>query len=165
MAFWDFLFKGSEKPSPSDIVKNDLIKEIFQGGIYQDGAGRWRIKRELLWPFFNDDPELWLCIIPNTNSMDPVFDKEHINIYMKGYTAPDHSLLIQWLANEWTFKRMANIIVYQPGPYTPVVHRLKKVEDVYPNRRWTFLGDNSAGTDPHRATDQEIKWVLIGTIY
>lgn len=165
MAFWDFLFKGSDKPSPSDIVRNDRFTEIFTGGIYKDGQQRWRIRRELLVPFFNEDPELWMSEIPNTNSMDPVFDTEHNNIYMRGMTVADQSLLIQWLAREWTQKRMANNIVYQPGPYQSIIHRLKNIEGVTPNRRWVFRGDNSPGTDPHKATDQEIRWVLIGTVY
>ena len=165
MGFFDFLFKGGDKPSPSDIIRNDRFEEIFTGGIYSDTNGRWRIKRELLHPNFNDDPELWLSPIPDTNSMDPVFDSEHNNIYMRGVNVADQSLLIQWLAYEWTQKRMANNIIYQASPYSLIIHRLKKVEGRPPLRRWTFMGDNNTGTDPHKATDQEIKWVMIGTIY
>jgi len=154
-----------ERPSPSDIV-NDAIG-LLTGGITKSIDGYHRIDKTLLDIPFAEDPRLWICPIPDTNSMDPLFDHGHSNLYMRGVNAPDQRLMVNWIADQWD-DGMANIIVYKLTGYS-VVHRLHDIQLVghpgHEERAWWFKGDNNIRKDPHPARDSEIKWLYIGTIF
>lgn len=163
--FLSKLFTGTiERPSPSDILRREVASYLFTGGVYLDPHGQWRVKRELLRVPFELDPDLWLCMIPDSNSMDPILDAEHDNLYLKGRTLDDQRRLVEWLALEWETKRAANVIVYQT-PQMYAVHRLIEIKTINGERRWRFKGDNNPTADPGFATDSQIKYVSLGTIY
>ena len=161
---------GMDKPSPSDILKEGYGALFLTDGVRLLKGGPYHVvKRELLNIPFECDPRLWICTIPDTNSMDPVFDSEHINLYIQGFGKTDQKIMVDWLVNEWFYKKSANILVYRTNGVgsTSVVHRLKDIKYGKDNltRIWTFRGDNNRRDDPWKAGDADIQWLLIGTIY
>ena len=159
------LFKsGAEQPSCSNIFKDGIIPQLFQGGVYVGPTGH-RIKREMLNIPLVDDPLLWICPIPNTNSMDPVFDAGHHNLYIKGWTKADQRAIVEFIAMEYT-NGQGNIVVYRPTPqaYNLIVHRLSRITADVDGRWWWFKGDNNATEDPKPVQDEAIEYIYAGTL-
>lgn len=158
------VFVGTvDVPSPSDIIRNDsMISLLVHGGIYVDNKGRHRIKKELLYIPFQDDPQLWICSIPDTNSMDPLFDSPHTNLYIRGVDELDMSIMVSWIAVKWQQFGDANILVYRT-PNNYAVHRLVEIKGS--ERLWYFRGDNNWARDPEPANDEGIEWLMAGVIY
>ena len=159
-------FAGTvDVPSPSDIFLSKEVPELLvHGGIYEDQQGRHRVKKELVAIPFKQDPQLWMSIIPDTNSMDPVFDSPHTNLYMRGIDDGDMVVMVDWLAEQWEQQRDANILVYKTTSVY-AVHRLASIKTVGHKRLWYFKGDNNWSKDPEPAGDEGIEWLLAGTIY
>ena len=156
-----------DRPSPSDVLIQGMAYLWTPSAFYIDASGRLRLKKEFVRIPFNHDPVVWPSGIPGTKSRDPVFDKEHDNLYLQGETPLDQGIMVAWLANEWqnppaVEKPRANIIVYQT-PDIYAVHRLDKIEVDNSGRKWWFKGDNNATRDPSPARDSEIQWVLVMT--
>jgi hypothetical protein len=164
-----FKFKGTvELPSPSDILTPGMAYLTDPGAFYNDGI-RLRLKKEYVIIPFNQDPVVWACSIPDTNSMDPVFDKGHDNLYLQGENPADQGILVNWLAQEWLSppvgeKPRANIIVYRTTSIY-AVHRLAEIKQDIQGRKWYFRGDNNSTRDAGFARDSEIQWVLTMTAY
>ena len=154
---------GGEQPSPSDIFRGEKVSQLFREGTYYESGLYKRVKKELLNIPFEEDPELWISPIPDTNSMDPVFDKGHNNLYIRGFTGIDQQIMINWIALQYA-KGSRDILVYKLGSDRPIVHRVSRMEDDIIGRRWWFKGDNNMVEDPKPATDAEIEWLYAGTI-
>jgi len=150
--------RTQDVPSPSDIVK-DI------GTQYYEMTNRVEIDLNHLNIPFTKPPKIWVSPIPDTDSMDPVFDHGHGNIYIAGSDEDNQNILLEWLSNEWFYDKRANIIVYQLPGQNPIVHRLDHVAWTGKGRKWWFKGDNNISKDPTPASDNDIKWLLIGTIY
>ena len=145
-----------DKPSPSDIFPQDAIS--------QTGTGITIDFRQSSIPF-TKLPSVWISAIPGTKSMDPVFDKEHNNIYIKGADEANQSILIEWLAEEWFTNKRANMIVYRDQDSTLIIHRLSEISISNGMREWRFKGDNNKTEDPCVVYDNQIEWVLATIIY
>ncbi len=156
-----FFSKGLEQPSPSDIVAQDSLEVQY----HADKRISVLILLDQLNIPFTKEPRVWISPIPDTGSMDPVFDHEHNNIYIQGLDAANQAILVSWLFDEWWNKKRANIIIYQLPGSNPVVHRLLKIDIDGQGRKWWFKGDNNRSKDPVPARDENIKWLMIATIY
>ena len=138
-----------EKPSPSDIVK----REAFH---YDDTTGILTIDFTKTNIPFRNVPKLWIPSIPNTDSMDPVFDFGHNNLLISGQDAEDHQRLVEFIAGH-----PGNIAVYQPQN---IIHRVVKIGVDDQGRFFKFRGDNNLTGDPDKIRDDNISHVYAGTI-
>lgn len=165
MCWLSGLFRRTvDVPSPSDVVPRDSI-------YYYETTNRLEIDLKRLNIPFTKPPKIWTPSIPGTKSMDPIFDKEHNNIYIQGADGENQEILLDWLAEEWFEKSMANIIAYRiPGDLSLpaeiyAVHRLSRIISDNKGRKWYFKGDNNATEDSLFARDSNILFLCIGTIY
>ena len=176
MCFW--IFKTTaDLASPSDIFKS--MEFMWTDGAIYETDCTWkpdrhytkpkifRVKKEYVNIPFTEDPILYPSPIPGTSSMDPVFDKEHHNLYMAGGNTDEHKILLNWLEKEWQEPdRKANIVVYEPEDRSKyLVHRLHGIDSDDIGRLWWFKGDNNANKDKLPARDSGIYWVLSNTTY
>jgi hypothetical protein len=171
------IFKTTvNKPSPSDIFKN--MDFMWTNSAIYESECNWtpsyhyvvprilRVKKEYVNIPFNEDPIIWPSSVPGTFSMDPVFDKEHHNMYLAGCSPDEQAIMINWLATEWGQHNKANIIVYESADHTKyAVHRLHDIKSDDSGRLWWFKGDNVAIKDKAPARDSGIYWVLANTTY
>lgn len=138
-----------EKPSPSDIVK----REAFH---YDDQTGILTIDFKLTNIQLDEIPKLWIPSIPDTGSMDPVFDFGHSNLLLSGRNPEDHQRIIDFIAQQ-----PGNIAVYQPQNY---IHRIARVSHDELGRYFKFRGDNNLRDDTNKVRDGDINHVYAGTI-
>lgn len=151
-----------DQPSPSDIVRDDQVISLFTGGtVYHDGV-HWRIRRDVFNIPLAEDMKLWVCSIPDTNSMDPVFDAGHKNLYVWPTNHADKNQLRNWMVEQYNAGNR-DIAVYRNAT-TYAVHRISRITMDKTGRRWYFKGDNNAREDSGYARDSEIEWLYIGTI-
>jgi len=141
------LFTGTiERPSPGDWLPEDAVKE-------------WADK--LSWPKLHVKlgvpPKVWVPMIPDTNSMDGVFDYGNNNILIAGATEADHKTLTGHLS-------VGDIAVYRT-PNFYAIHRIVKIDADSDGKYFKFKGDNNASRDPDKVRESQIEWVSIGTIY
>lgn len=172
MCWLSKFFTGTvERPSPSDIVPEGNIRYDVSAGLILILLGGLNIP-------FTKPPKVWISSIPGTLSMDPVFDKEHNNIYIAGIDNENQKSMVDWLAKEWFDKKMANIIVYRimanpadsPLDFSKAhkiypVHRLSRIKVEAGERKWYFKGDNNITEDPYPAKDENILYLCIGTVF
>ena len=143
------LFTGTiERPSPSDIVPRSSI--AHDANIISIDLGVLNIP-------FTKPPTVWIPSIPDTNSMDPVFDYGHNNILIAGVDEIEQAILC-------AFIKKGDIIVYTMPGKNPVIHRVVAINSDAEGRWFTLRGDNNASNDPHKVRDVNIKWLYIGTI-
>ncbi len=154
--FLKSIFSGTyERPSSSDIVPTDKIT-------YQDGIIKADI-REIIG--LSKSPVMFpLLPIPDSNSMDPDFDTGNKNIYIAGADQADQQCLIDWLYQEY-LKGNKNSVVYQVPGYNPIIHRVYSVFVDKGVRVWRMKGDNNPRPDLLAASDEDIKYLHIGTIF
>ncbi len=153
----DNLTSGGERPSPSDILPRTAISfDPTDNTLLID-------LQKLVIPFIKK-PRVWYPSIPDTGSMDPVYDAGHNVIYIQGAMPEDQQALINWLGDQ----PPGNIVVGgQPGSTDLgwVTHRVFKVGADEDGRTWQLKGDNSAIPDPYVLRDVDIHWVGIAVVY
>ena len=161
-----------ERPSPSDLFITPPL--LWGDGVYNVtsynfsiGAG-WiaRLKKESVSIPFTKDPILYVYPIPDTGSMDPLFDAGHNVFYLAGYDAADMPVLVEWLHERWlAVPPEANIVVYNIPGAMYAVHRIDEVSTDGTGRLWWFKGDNNRVRDPYPARDEHITMILAGILY
>ena len=102
-------------------------------------------------------PKIWVPMIPDTNSMDGVFDYGHNNILIAGSNDDDHQALVAHLV-------VGDIAVYRTSSIY-AIHRIIEIGDDAAGRYYRFKGDNNSTKDPEKIRESQIEWVSIGTIY
>lgn len=138
-------FAGTiERPSPSDWLPSDAIN-IINGSLV---VNLNQIKVKL-----DEPPKVWIPSIPDTNSMDGVFDIGNNNILIAGRNSNDHIKLIAAL-------EVGDIAVYGG-----IIHRIVESNSDEQGRYFSFKGDNNAVNDSGKIRDSQISWISIGTIY
>ncbi len=143
------LFGTVEIPSPSDIMLDTgIVADNYACKVIID-------LRQTNIPFVKQ-PRIWIPPIPDTNSMDPVFDYGHSNILIDGQDEADHRIMLEFL-------KVGDIAVYDNESGQSIIHRI--VEIGYdPQRFFRFKGDNNGSKDPGKIRDSQIKWLYVATI-
>ena len=152
MSIWDFLkqFTGTvERPSSSDIVQDTAITfdEYTQKVIID--------LRQLNIPF-TSPLKCWVCPIPDTNSMDPVFDYGNYNILIQGGDQYNQQMMVNFL-------KVGDIAVYR-HPQMYAIHRIVEIGSDKEGRYFRFKGDNNASKDSYKVRDSMVEWLYCGTI-
>jgi len=142
------------KPSsPSDFMKQESLDAIAQV-----------VKESEFNIPFRTPPKVWTPYIPDTNSMVPVSDFGHNNIYISGVDEADHKSLIEFL-------KVGDIAVYRfPADMTQptkslISHRIVEIGKDKDGRYFKFKGDNNSFKDSQKVRDENIKWASIGVLY
>lgn len=163
---------GMEKPSPADIVKETAISVV--------GARVIIDATQLNIPFTKPPQILPIMMIPDTNSMDGLFDYGNNNLYIKPADEVNHKIMVDWIAQQWlgsgglqTVDAVSRIMTNEtddPGDFTKpylwyAIHRLVEVGQDSNGRYFWFAGVNNPARDPYPARDKNILWLNIGTIF
>ena len=148
MCFLSRLFGTFERPSPGDWVPSVAIS-VSDDKIIID------LKRLNLG--LDETPIVWIPEIPDTNSMDGVFDIGNNNILIAGRNDADQEKLVESL-------RVGDIAVYKtPSMYA--IHRIVEINEDGEGKYFRFKGDNNASKDPDKVRPNQVTWVSVGTIY
>ena len=157
MSYWGNLIKallgirdrpGLERPSPGDWLRPEEI--TFYDGVLRIDLKPLSLLRLGLRETLVYQPNF----IPDTNSMDPVFDFGHNLFLVKGASSEDHVKLVYAL-------EVGDIAVYQTSTGV-LVHRIVAKDF----RIYTFRGDNNAGIkDPYQVRPENILFVSLGDVY
>ncbi len=135
-----------ERPSPSDWLPEESV--------------RWWAEM-LPWSslavHLKESPKIWVPMIPDTNSMDGVFDFGNNNILIAGRNEVDQGKIVDALI-------AGDIAVYRT-PNIYCIHRIVEISSDEYGKYFIFKGDNNPGRDPDRVRSAEILWVSVGTIY
>jgi len=102
-------------------------------------------------------PKIWIPMIPDTNSMDGVFDFGNNNILIAGANKSDHKIIVANIIE-------GDIAVYRTTS-TYAIHRVIKIGNDAQGKYFKFKGDNNYASDPGKVRESEIEWVSIGVIY
>jgi len=144
------IFTGTiERPSPSDIIPSGNIKVT---------GNRVEIDLDNIHIPFVDPIKLYKPSIPDTNSMDPVYDIGHTVIYIKPMSKQNHKILCDSLEE-------GDIAVYCGGGLTTYTHRIIKIGEDEEGRYFRFKGDNNPSTDPFIVRDNQIMYIGFAIIY
>lgn len=148
MCWLDKLFgvSGVERPSPGDWVKEDAIAKWAESIAWQD-----------LNVVLSQKPKLWIPMIPDTNSMDGVFDYGNNNILIAGTNEDDHKKIIDFI-------KVGDIAVYRT-PDIYAIHRVVKIGNDAQGKYFKFKGDNNTIEDAGLIRENQIEWVSVGVIY
>ena len=150
MGFFDiFKSSGKERPSPSDWLPQDAIENWVKDLPWE--------KLRVGFLGLSQEPKVWIPMIPDTNSMDGVFDYGNNNILIAGNIPEDHLKIINALM-------VGDIAVYKTAK-TYAIHRIVDIGNDGLGRYYRFKGDNNAVKDPERVRVYNIDWISIGTIY
>lgn len=144
---------GTERLSPGNWIPFDSIT-------YDQTSGRLTIELSSLKELYglSQNPLYQPVVIPDKNSMDPVFDVQHNPFVIAGATPEDHSKLIDAL-------QPGDIAAYWNGEEYRI-HRIVKIETDSQGKRFTFLGDNNAKiVDPWVVRPEHITFISLGTFY
>ncbi len=137
-----------EHPSPQNITPEESIK-YFAGMVTIDLL---KIKIP-----FTRAPLVWICPVPDTNSMDPVFDAGNHNILIAGADEENMRILCDFI-------KVGDIAVYED--YKSAIHRVIQISKDKQGRYFRFRGDNNPiFPDAVKVRDSGIRWLSIGTIY
>ena len=164
---------GRDKPSPADIVP--------QTGILADDYAKKFIidMHQLNIPFTKPPTLLPIMEIPDTGSMDGLFDYGNNNLYIKPADKLNHRIMVDWIAQMWLLTSGLQTVdaVYRimtnelddPSDFNKPqlwysIHRLVKVEIKDNEYEFTFAGINNLNRDPYPAKAKNILWLNIGTI-
>ena len=170
----ELLALGLDKPSPADIVQ--------QTGILADNYSKKFIidLHQLNIPFTKPPELLPIMEIPDSKSMDGLFDNGNNNLYIKPADEHNHKIMVDWIANIWvlTYGLQTVDAVYRimaneaddPNDFTKphlwyAIHRLISVGCDDKGRHFWFAGINNLERDPYPARDKNIIWLNIGTIF
>jgi len=144
-------FQGTvERPSPSDIIPKQNIS-------FDENEGCIKISLRNINIPLTKEPVVWYPDIPDTNSMDGVFDYGNNNILIAGADEIDHKILIDNLM-------VGDIAVFRT-PTMYAIHRIIEIDTDGEGRYFRFKGDNNASTDLGRIRDSQIEWISVGVIY
>lgn len=165
---------GAEKPSPADIVPQASI-------VPNNDAHKYVIDMNNLNIPFTSPPKLLnIMEIPDTNSMDGIFDMGNNNLYIEPADQVNHGIMVDWLAQKWlssqgltTVDCVYRIMVNEaddPRDFTKsyrwyAIHRLVEVGTDEHGRFFWFAGVNNLNRDPYPARDKNILFLNTGTIY
>ncbi|MDP4012956.1 MAG: hypothetical protein Q8R00_05125 [Candidatus Nanoarchaeia archaeon] len=133
--FLNFTFNNSERLSPSDTISEDQI------WVYEDYA-------------VINVSGLSLAKYEDTNSMDPVLDKEANGLEIRPYSPKDLNI--------------GDIVAYRSVNNTNslIVHRIVNTStDKNGNLFYILKGDNNAQPDPERIYFNQIEYKLIGVLW
>ena len=143
------LFTGTiERPSPGDWLPVTAIK-VVDSDIIID-LSKLNVKLKAI-------PKVWVPMIPDSNSMDGVFDIGNNNILIAGWTKADHAKLVETLI-------VGDIAVYRTA-LIYAIHRIVEIGSDSQGKFYRFKGDNNAMRDPGKVRENEIEYISIGTIY
>ena len=147
MCWLSKLFTGTiERPSPSDWLPEADVKA------WADTLPWNKLNVQL-----GKKPKIWVPMIPDTNSMDGVFDIGNNNILIAGANKADHALIVNALI-------VGDIAVYRTASIY-AIHRIVEIGQDKQGKFYRFKGDNNSVKDPGKVRENEIEWVSIGTIY
>ena len=140
---------GLERPSPQDWLPISAIT-----------VNKKQIQSSL---GLSQEPLVWMPEIPDTNSMDGVFDYGNNNILIAGAIPEDHKKIVDRLS-------VGDIAVYQvyPDDYTIgyAIHRVIDINQDDEGEYYTFRGDNNASIDdPWKVRPNMVQYISVGTIY
>ncbi len=153
--FFSRLFRGTpgqERPSPGDWQPEAGIS-------YDQSTGVLAIDLMKLNVNLSAPPVVILPGVPNTNSMDPVFDEGNQNILIQGANGPDMDALRKAL-------KVGDVAVYVDGQGGYIIHRISRIYWDGQGQVLRFMGDNNAGIEDEQIVRLEnIAYVSIGAIY
>ena len=143
------LFQGTvERPSPGDWLPKDAISVDDNELIIDFNYLKVKTSQPV---------QIWIPPVPDTNSMDGVFDIGNNNILIAGINQDDHQLLVDAL-------RVGDIAVYRYGT-TYAIHRIVEIYYDGEGKYFVFKGDNNPARDRHKVRQSMIEWISIGVIY
>ena len=165
---------GVEKPSIADIVQ--------QTGILADNYTKKYIidVRQLNISFTSPPKLLPIMEIPDTGSMDGLFDYGNNNLYIEPTDEANHTIMVEWIAKQWldskglqTVDAVSRIMVNEgdePNDFSKphlwyVIHRLVEVGTDARGRFFWFAGINNLNRDPYPCRDRNLLWLNLGTIF
>uniref|UniRef100_A0A6M3JUD0 Putative peptidase n=1 Tax=viral metagenome TaxID=1070528 RepID=A0A6M3JUD0_9ZZZZ len=137
-----------ERPSPTDWLPEGVVRK------WADSIP-WESLN--LGVALSQKPKVWVPMIPDTNSMDGVFDYGNNNILIAGANEIDHKIIVRCILT-------GDIAVYRTST-TYAIHRVIAIGYDAKGKYFRFKGDNNFSTDPGRVRESEIEWVSIGVIY
>lgn len=176
MGFWELLlglFSTREVPSIADIVPSTSIDVDDQTGMIKIDTNHLNI------PFTIRTHLVPLMEIPDTNSMDGLFDTGNNNLLIQPANKENYQILVDWLAQTWleskglqTADCVYRVMVNEfddPLDFTRAsliyaIHRIIKVGTDSKGRYFIFKGTNNPGNDPWKARDRNILFLNVGTI-
>ena len=162
---------GIERPSPADIVPTSSITV--------DGSKLIVDYSKTNIPFTKPPKLIPSLEIPNSNSMDGLFDTGHNENYLEPADEDNHKIMVDWIAEQYemTGGMLACDCVYRimqslqddPSDFTKphlfyAIHRVYDVDNDG-ERYFTFKGINNSKPDPYKVRDKNILWLSGGTIY
>lgn len=165
---------GVEKPSPADIVQ--------QTGIVSDDYAKKFIvdMRQLNIPFTKPPRLLSIMEIPDTNSMDGIFDYGNNNLYVAPADEANQKIMVDWIAKIWldskgldTVDAVTRIMANNaddPNDFSKphvwyAIHRLVEVGTDGEGQYFWFAGVNNLARDPWKARERNIIWLNTGTVF
>ncbi len=152
-SFWAlFNPPGQERPSPQDWLSETALAYDQSTGILSVNLMKLNVK-------LSAPPTVILPGIPNTNSMDPVFDEGHTNILMQGANSPDMDALRNAL-------KIGDVAVYMTADGGSIIHRIVGDGTDAEGKYFVFAGDNNSGIrDAQIVRLENIAYVSLGAIY
>lgn len=141
-----------ERPSPQNIVPESSIQ------IISDDNPKVEIDLTRLNIPFTRPPVVWIPSVPNTNSMDPVFDEGNNCILIRGADEENQRILVDFI-------KVGDIVVWAESETKLVIHRVVKIGRDSKGRFFRFKGDNCWFQDPWIIRDSDIRWLSVGVIY
>jgi hypothetical protein len=164
---------GVEKPSPANIV-------MQTGILANDHTKKFTIDtRWLNIPFTKPPRLLPIMEIPDTGSMDGLFDHGNNNLYIAPADKANHKIMMDWIVQQWldskglqTVDAVTRIMADEaddPNDFSKphlwyAIHRLVEVGNDKKGRYFWFAGINNPTRDPYPAREHNIIWLNIGTI-
>ncbi len=142
-----FGVSGVERASPSDFIPEQAVIAWVDYLPYE--SMNIGLKQK---------PKVWIPMIPDTNSMDGVFDYGNNNILIAGADEADHKTLIDFIS-------VGDVAVYQASNGGLIIHRIVKIDNDSSGKYFRFKGDNNIIEDSDKVRENQIQWVSIGTIY
>ena len=130
-------------------------------------------------PFITDPHLIPLMEIPNTNSMDGLFDTGNNNLMLQPADDENHKIMVDWIAQTWVLSKGLQTVdcVYRvmvredddPLNFLKshlwyAIHRLIQVGTDGEGRYFLFKGFHSPRNDPYKARDRNILFLKFGTI-
>uniref|UniRef100_A0A6M3LKR8 Putative peptidase n=1 Tax=viral metagenome TaxID=1070528 RepID=A0A6M3LKR8_9ZZZZ len=149
MCWLSKFFKGTvERLSPADWLPEDVVRT------WADSIPWQSLK---LGVQLSQKPKIWVPMIPDTNSMDGVFDYGNNNILIAGANEADHAIIVANIIE-------GDIVVYRTKSIY-AIHRVVEIGYDAQGKYFRFKGDNNFSADPGKVRESEIEWVSIGVIY
>uniref|UniRef100_A0A6M3JAL5 Uncharacterized protein n=1 Tax=viral metagenome TaxID=1070528 RepID=A0A6M3JAL5_9ZZZZ len=154
------LFGGGtvEQPSPSNIIPAENIHKI--GNPLRLEINLWNINI----PWDDSQVGLWYPSIPNSNSMDPIYDEGHNVSYLKPGSKANHIIMCDWLEAE-ILMGFRNIAVYFVDATLSITHYAFAVGHDAEGRYFRFKGFNNSQPDPYKVRDNQLMCIGFNITY